>query len=129
MLTPAGGRLKVNAPAGAITQTLRAGLAEEKAAILILLASPRFRVEEAARKLGLPVAEVLAQFNRWQYTPADIAEASGWSNAVIDDHACLLAGEVVEDRHRDAWLMDLINEPARIVDSKGAFETRGRPLR
>lgn len=145
-LTPAGGKLKINAPAGAINPELRAGLAEHKGPILALLvgkakgyvpempaapntcvpnaacsASPRSRIGSAARKLGLPVAEVLAQFDSFAYSPAEIAEAAGWSDDVTDWHAGLLAAEFAEDRRRerDAAMMENIAERAGITEADG----------
>lgn len=54
---------------------------------------PRDRIESAALRLGLPVADVLARFDSWRYTDADHADMAGWSDAVFKAHAWLLANE------------------------------------
>lgn len=85
-------------------------------------ASPRWRIEVAARRLELPVAEVLAQFDSYAYPPDEIDEASGWTNSVVDDHAVLLAEEYAEDRRRDRYaaMRESIAERAGIIEADGA---------
>ena len=54
-LAARGERLHVEAPAGAITDDLRAALAEHKAAIMDLLSRPRWRSDPDAEPLRIPL--------------------------------------------------------------------------
>ena len=81
--------------------------------------SPRSRIEAAALRLGLPVADVLVQFDSWGYAPADIADMT---DAIVEAHARLLASEFAEDR--DAALLENIAERAAIIEESGAARTR-----
>jgi len=51
-----GDRLKIDAPQGAMTPDLRAALAERKATILDYLSRPRWRVDQDAEPLRIPLS-------------------------------------------------------------------------
>lgn len=94
--------------------------------------TPRARVEAAASKRGLPVADVVAQFDYWGCNESDIADvADRWDVAMVEAHAQLLAGEVVEDRQREraAAVAESIAERAAIILESGAETTPEAALR